>query len=256
MRIRTAAIALAASLATVAFAEDVATTKPAAAIHETFEGSAGAKPDAANWSLAKTAGNSTAKLDGNGAIVLNTVVKNPSHRTLLLSKSSAIDPFAAPVKIELTGLALAGEPTADEQYVSAYVLLGRAGGPEEHRYYPDAGEMACGVSVQVRKDKAGKFDVRVDELGTDAPHVFPLAAAPSGLTVTIDGAKKTLEVAVAGTEFGELKSSTASITLGDGFTKENLSADGKLSSRVAIGALNGGATKAGTQVTIGGVEVK
>lgn len=251
-------------LASLVITGMVSHTATAAVLTDDFDGDAGPL-NSATWATSTTAGGSgVMTVDGSSNLIVSPGIPNASQRALVVTKATNFDPFTAPLTITLSDIAVGGT-VGTGVWNGGYVLLGRSSTNADSQYIPNGGTMAYGVSVFVHQTASG-FKLHVNEFsdndtdsnpadGTVLYADYLLSAAPTGLTLVIDGANQSLQMTVAGATFTASNTATATQALSANFTAANLSANGELQSRIALGAMNGGTVETASTFTVGAINV-
>jgi len=226
-------------------------------LYDDFTGNASTAPDSTLWSTYHYSGAGTNLLDGNSHLVSNVNTNAYGNYVGTVSKSSSFDAFgSSPLKIDLSGLAVGGAPPASGTASNnGFILYGRSNNNTVSEYHTDGTAMAFGIGALLGSSHAG-YTLSTTEYSDNASngvvfkHAYALAGAPTGLSLVIDGSGRTLDVTLVGTTFTATGLTTLSETLSSDFTKANLSSGGVLTSRIAVGAVNGAAPANATTFSI------
>jgi hypothetical protein len=230
-------------------------------LSDDFNGTAGAAPDTTLWTTYHYSGAGTNTLDGNSHLVANVNTTAYGNYVQTVTKNNDFDAFSAPLTITLDGIAVGGATgVTTTGSNSGWVLYGRSSNDTTSEYHP-ATTLAYGVSVSIGVTQSGgvnNYKLTLQEYDDNARSrndSYALNGAPTGLTLNIDGVNRNLGVTLVGTTFTGTGLGTLSQALSTDFTKANLSTGGALTSRISVGAINGGATTTNSTFSVDSIEV-
>lgn len=234
----------------------------------------GGSVNTTRWSAGSTGSLGVITVSG-GQVGLDTN-QQTTARAALLSHSTAVNPFAAPVTISLGGLALAGTPSGNP--ISLHVVVGHlpadSGGSASSSlaaayttggggYYTGGGTGGA-LGLSILRYGSGSIQLQVlDSGGVAGTGSYAnalgsnqvISGVPTGLVWTIDGAAGTFSVKLTGATFTATGGTTASGSFSR-FTEATLASSGGDVARLAIGAFNTGPSIIdGATATIGSVDV-
>lgn len=233
----------------------------------------GAALNTFNWASGSTGGLGTITV-GSGNVTLDVNQQANGARVGLASHATNINPFAAPVTVELSGLALGGDPAAS--FNAIYATVGRlptdTGGVATGAHastYSAGGAYGTGGALGISLlGFASSYRLQILDSGSSAAvqqTQVTLSGAPTGAVWTIDGGNSTWSVSLTGATFSSLLTNQLGVSIAPGgasisgtfsnFTAAGLTVGEDIVSRFVIGANNGSSVTDGAIGTFGDVLV-
>jgi len=207
--------------------------------------------DATLWSAQKGGSGKLPVVDGSGNLFADAG-PGGSHRSFIVSKESNFDFFSQPLTVELSDIALAGNP--GNKTVSAYVVVGRTTDDELKNYFTSPRWYEGALIVQLQKNASGvDIALRLAQFGSGSVlRTFALNGMPADLILTFDGATKSYEFTVSGTTFAASGQTSISGQL-EPLDVICFTVNGSVFSRLVVGAIDG--VDDGAKLTLGSIKV-
>lgn len=240
-------------------------------LSDSFDGTA---LNATNWASGSTGSLGTATV-GSGNVVIDVNQEANGARMGLASQATTFNPFASPLTVELSGLALGGNPASS--FTALYALVGRlptdTGGAATGALastYSAGGAYGAGGALGISLlGFSTSFRLQILDSGSNATvqqTQVTLSGAPTGMVWSIDGANSTWSVTLVGATFSSLLTNQLGVTLAapgaatisgtfSNFTETGLTVGEDIISRFVLGANNGTSVTDGAIATFGDVVV-